>query len=86
MVSRNTYICRFLPRVARTRTADLAIEIGRALTFGGGSLLIPMVAQAREDRGDYDWKLFIGPSYVSPLGDRDIASVGNSIEASSELG
>lgn len=51
-----------------------------------GIVFAPSVAQAQEDRGDYDWKLFIGPSYISALGDSDIANVGNSIEASSELG
>jgi outer membrane protein W len=51
-----------------------------------GIAFAPSVAQAQEDRGDYDWKLFVGPSYVSPLSDSDVANVGNSIEASSELG
>ena len=51
-----------------------------------GIVLAPSIAQAQEDRGDYDWKLFVGPSYVSPLSDSDVSNVGNSIEASSELG
>lgn len=46
----------------------------------------PSGAQAQADKGDYDWKLFIGGAYVSPLGDGDDSNLGNSIEAASDLG
>lgn len=79
------------PLLLRTRNAFKRCTINDSL-LGSATLAIfgivfaPSVAQAQEDRGDYDWKLFIGPSYVSPLSDTDIASIGNAIEASSEVG
>jgi outer membrane protein W len=35
-------------------------------------------------QSDYDWKVFIGPSYVMPLNDSDIG--GDKVEASAEIG
>jgi len=79
------------PFLLHTRTASKRCTIDAALLVSAtlaiaGIVFPPSVAQAQEDRGDYDWKLFIGPSYVSPLSDSDIDNVGDSIEASSELG
>ena len=63
-----------LPRACFDHARDRCRGIGAVDCAGTG------------DRGDYDWKLFVGPSYVSPLSDSDVSNVGNSIEASSELG
>ncbi len=61
-----------------------------ALAFGmlaiAGTVLAPSIAQAQEDKGDYDWKLFLGGSYVAPLSKTDVTSLGTSVKASSELG
>ena len=49
----------------------------------GTSAIVPFGVQAQES-GEYDWKLFVGGSYVTPLSDSDVG--GATIEASSEFG
>ena len=74
-----------------SRDAVRCFAIARtALAFGmlaiAGTVLAPSIAQAQEDIGDYDWKLFLGGSYVAPLSKTDVTSLGTSVKASSELG
>ena len=84
MKSKNPLLLRARNALRRCGIPDAVLVSATLAT--AGIVLAPSIAQAQEDRGDYDWKLFVGPSYVSPLSDSDIASVGNAIEASSELG
>ena len=84
MESKNPLLLRARNTLRRCSIPDAVLV--SATLVAAGIVLAPSIAQAQEDRGDYDWKLFVGPSYVSPLSDSDVASVGNSIEASSELG
>jgi outer membrane protein W len=84
MESKNPLLRRARNALRRCGIPDAVLVSATLVT--AGIVLAPSIAQAQEDRGDYDWKLFVGPSYVSPLSDSDISNVGNSIEASSELG
>ena len=64
--------------------------VRRALPFAmlaiAGTAFAPFSAHAEEQKGDYDWKLFLGGSYVAPLSKTDVTSLGTSVKASSELG
>ena len=51
-----------------------------------GAVFAPSIAHAEEDKGDYDWKLFLGGSYVTPLSKTDVTTLGTAVKASSELG
>ena len=66
---------------AITRTA-----LAFAMLAIAGIVFAPSIAQAEEDKGDYDWKLFLGGSYVAPLSKTDVTSLGTSVKASSEVG
>jgi outer membrane protein W len=66
-------------RAAKARTALIS-----ALLAVGSTALAPSAAQAQEDSGEYDWKLFADVSYVTPLSDSNIG--GATFEASSEAG
>ncbi len=79
--SRSLHARNAFNRGALTGTVLVSATLAMA-----GVVFAPSVAQAQEQKGDYDWKLFIGAAYVSPLSDSDIANVGNSLEASDELG
>jgi outer membrane protein W len=57
-----------------------------AMLAAVGVVFTPSSAQAQEEKGDYDWKLFLGGSYVAPLSKTDVATLGTSVKASSELG
>jgi outer membrane protein W len=50
----------------------------------GTAAVVPFGVQAQEESGEYDWKLFVGGAYVTPLSDNDVG--GATIEASSEFG
>jgi outer membrane protein W len=51
-----------------------------------GTVFAPFSAHAEEQKGDYDWKLFLGGSYVAPLSKTDVTTLGTAVKASSELG
>lgn len=50
----------------------------------GAAGLVAFGVQAQEESGEYDWKVFVGGAYVTPLSDSDIG--GETIEAASEFG
>jgi outer membrane protein W len=56
-----------------------------ALLAVGGTAFAALPAQA-QDGSNYDFKLFGGAAYVSPLSDSSLAGLGNSVEASTEVG
>jgi outer membrane protein W len=60
-------------------------QLYSALLAIGGSALAALPAQAQESTS-YDFKLFGGASYVSPLSDSSLAGIADSVEASSEFG
>lgn len=64
------------PTSYRSPTALLFVVAGIALA--------PAVTQAQAESGEYDWKLFIGGAYITPLNDTEIG--GDTIEAASEFG
>ena len=84
-MERKNSLLEYLPHVvgccAIKRTA-----LAFAMFASAGIVFAPSIAQAEEDKGDYDWKLFLGGSYVAPLSKTDVASLGTSVKASSELG
>jgi outer membrane protein W len=61
------------------------LQLGAALIATGSAVFAAMPAQAQDDSG-YDFKMFGGAAYVSPLSDSSLAGVANSVEASSEFG
>lgn len=67
-----------------SRAAKARAALMSALLAVGGATLAPSVAQAQEESGEFDWKLFADVSYVTPLSDSDIG--GANFEASSEVG
>ena len=75
MKSKNPLLLRTRNALRRCGIPDAVLVSATLAT--AGIVLAPSIAQAQEDRGDYDWKLFVGPSYVSPLSDSDVSSVGN---------
>jgi outer membrane protein W len=50
----------------------------------GSAVLAPSLAQAQDD--GYDFKMFAGGAYVSPLSDSSLSGIADSVEASSEFG
>jgi outer membrane protein W len=84
-MERKNSLLEYLPHVvgwcAIKRTA-----LAFAMFASAGIVFAPSIAQAEEDKGDYDWKLFLGGSYVAPLSKTDVTSLGTSVKASSELG
>jgi outer membrane protein W len=60
-------------------------QLSAALIASGSAAFAAMPAQAQDDSG-YDFKIFGGAAYVSPLSDSSLAGIANSVEASSEFG
>jgi outer membrane protein W len=56
-----------------------------ALSAVGGAAFAALPAHA-QDGSSYDFKLFGGAAYVSPLSDSSLPGIANSVEASSEVG
>jgi outer membrane protein W len=73
-------------RHAITRSAIAGTALVSATLAIAGIAFAPSVAQAQEDKGDYDWKLFLGGSYVSPLSNSNVTGIGTSLEISNEVG
>jgi outer membrane protein W len=71
-------------RSAICRSTIAGTVLASAL-LASGAMVAPSLAQAQENEG-YDWKLFLGGSFVSPLSDDSIPGLANTIEASDEFG
>ena len=56
-----------------------------ALITVGGTAFAALSAQA-QDGSSYDFKLFGGAAYVTPLSDSSLSGIASSVEASSEVG
>lgn len=56
----------------------------RPLVLGAAAALLTTAAGAQEQ--NYDFKLFGGAAYVTPLSDSSLAGIADSVEASSEFG
>ena len=54
------------------------------LLAAGSIVLAPALAQAQEESGEYDWKVFLSGAYITPLNDSEID--GDTVEAASEFG
>lgn len=72
------------PRGAIRRSIAGTAFAATLLTLGG-ALLAP-AAQAQDEKGAYDFKLFAGGAYISPLSDSSLSGIASSVEASSEFG
>lgn len=60
-------------------------QLYSALLAISGTALAALPAQAQEG-SSYDFKVFGGAAYVSPLSDSSLPGIANSVEASSEFG